>query len=82
MFAVVGPGLWNSLPFYLRSLSSVHAFKSKLKSIFWSDHLSNLNSVKFLLRLVAFFAFYLVSNSVEHSGQLLFCLLVLYKSIK
>ncbi len=36
-FAVVGP----SLPFYLRSLSSVHEFKSKLKSYLLARAISN-----------------------------------------
>ena len=37
-FAVVGPRLWNSLPLSLRSLSSLHEFKFKLKFYLFDRH--------------------------------------------
>jgi len=35
-FAVAAPKLWNSLPAPIRSASSLHEFKAKLKTYFFS----------------------------------------------
>ncbi len=71
--------LWNNLPFYLRSLSSVHEFKSKLKGPSIQQLLVMFYS-HYVLLLSFFFILYLsFIYSVKHSGQLLLCLFVLYK---
>ncbi len=80
-FAVVGPRLWNSLPFYLRSLSSVQEFKSKLKSYLLAKAFSNYE-LCFMFMLYCFLSFLsciLVLYSVKHSGRLLLCSFVLFK---
>lgn len=41
VFAIVGPKLWNSLPFQVRSVPSLPIFKSLLKTYFYSLAFNN-----------------------------------------
>ncbi len=41
-FSIAAPKLWNSLPVYIRTASTVHDFKGKLKTYLFSLALANL----------------------------------------
>ena len=42
-FSISGPMIWNSLPFEVRSLSNIDAFKTALKTLYFDKAFNNVN---------------------------------------
>ena len=43
-FSFCGPTIWNNLPFSIRSLSSIDAFKSALKTYYFDKAFNEVNN--------------------------------------
>jgi len=56
LFCIVGPRLWNDLPTSIRMASSLSVFKSKLKTLYWTRHLTH-DKTLLGLHCISFFYF-------------------------